>query len=405
MNESNFCAAVDENMVDILEGVAGDELFEHLASCERCRDARYDAEQHAQFVRDAALDYRHPSGLEARILARIAAEPQAAAEPPAAEPAPAESSRAPLAKRPRSGPAHESVREPVPESRRLQRVQASVVQSAPSRHRRAFWIPLGAAAVALAVVWIANLGGSERAQERAGGAWQGEVLQVTRAFGSPSGLSRCTADGACEALTPGAPIPAGVRLETDGLTRARVRFADGSIVALDRASRLELDAQRGRRARLLQGNLVAEVQEQNPGASFASGAELSSSAALAVIDTPFGRAEVLGTKFSLLTERDRTRVEVSRGVVRLSQDGERTALVHAGEAGEISAQGQPRVENVLDLARAFSWSSEAFEPAREQESHGALGVLTAKRPRDQAELSGAVQLTQHDVQVQIVDNV
>src|SRR5690606_24537455 len=123
------------------------------------------------------------------------------------------------------------------------------------------------------------------------GAWRGQVLEVERAFGSPRGLAACAPGAAeCGPLAAGDPIATGTQLETDGLTRARVKLGDGSLIALDRQTRFELDAARPRRARLHAGNLVAEIEPGPP-----SGA--SAGAASAVIELPAGRAEVLGTKF------------------------------------------------------------------------------------------------------------
>ena len=50
------CQDVDENMSDIIDGVAGAELFEHVAGCERCRDARYDAERLIESLAEAGSD-------------------------------------------------------------------------------------------------------------------------------------------------------------------------------------------------------------------------------------------------------------------------------------------------------------------------------------------------------------
>jgi len=380
MTESELCREVDENMSDILEGVARDALFDHIAGCERCRDARHDAEQAVRQVRDAALDYQLPLGLEARLLASLPEPASTEAEPGA----PA------LALRPERGVARKVVE--VPAAQRSEPLA--------SERRRVDLRSVGPRLLAVALVlfvavWLANHSESPLAVG-GGGGWQGQVLSLQRAFGSPSGLSRCEADGACQPLGEGQEIPAGARLETDGLTRALLKLADGSTLALDRATRLELDPSRQRQARLVHGNLVAEIQEQP---------DADGAAVRALIETPFGRAEVLGTKFSLLVDQERVRAEVSRGVVRLSDSGQHSIQVRAGEAGQIDRQGEPRVESALDLARALSWSSAAFEPGSPEGSRGALGSLSAKRPRDQQELRGAVQLTEHDVKVQIVDSI
>jgi Mg-chelatase subunit ChlD len=415
MMVTKLCREVDENMSDILEGVAREALFDHLAGCERCRDARHDAEQSLSQVRDAALDYRFPVGLEARLLASLPEEQeqtperaeaeheQAEAEHEQAEAEQTQSPAVALLARPEHSDAGLAValQRALPGAARQGRGVSKGIELPASRRARLRSSPLRAAALAaltvlivvvLRVVWFHE---PEGGPPRGNDAWQGQVLALQRAFGSPSGLSRCTPDGACQPLAEGQEIPAGARLETDGLTRALLKLADGSTLALDRATRLDLTASGQRRARLVQGNLVAEIRERAEPAGTAS----------AVIDTAAGRAEVQGTKFSLLADRDQARVEVSRGVVRLIDAQERSVSVRAGEAGQIAGPSEPRLESALDLGRSLAWSSSAFEPSDPAGSSGALGSLSAKRPSDQQELSGAVQLTEHDVKVQIVDSI
>jgi hypothetical protein len=265
-----------------------------------------------------------------------------------------------------------------------------------------------AAAIGLALLWMGTRRSPDSPPPSApiglAGAWQGEVLQVERAYGSASGLSECArGTQVCQPLAPGDTAHPGMRLETDGLTRARVRLGDGSVIALDRRSRFELDPTHRRRGRLLEGNLVAEI-ERLPGGSTA-GAQPEPGSEV-VIDLPTGRAEVLGTKFSLRATEREARVEVSRGSVKLFDAREQAVLVQAGEAGVIGADRTPRVESVLDLAKALDWSTEAFEenPATGH-AQGALGELIAKRPRDGRELVGAVRLQEHHIEARIVDNV
>jgi hypothetical protein len=230
------------------------------------------------------------------------------------------------------------------------------------------------------------------------GAWQGQVLQVERAFGSPSGLSECArGTQACRPLAPGDAAHPGMRLETDGLTRARLQLGDGSVIALDRQSRFELDPTERRRGRLLEGNLVAEIEKV---------ADSAAPGQAVVIEVPAGRAEVIGTKFSLRASEHEARVEVSRGSVKLVDARDQAVLVQAGEAGVIADGRTPRVESVLDLGRALAWSTAAFEEKPQAApAQGALGELIAKRPRDGRELSGAVRLKEHHIKARIVDNV
>lgn len=402
-------------MSDVIEGVASDDLFDHIAGCERCRDARHEAEQIISQLAALGADHRPPNGLQARVMSLIDSDPESARASGDGAAAPAEAiaerEPAPLSEQ---GAAIEPIadaalarRDAAPEPPKPQATASG--ESRP----RSLWVWLSAAAATLlGILWLSSrpdapLG--EGSTAWVNGAWQGEVLQVQRAFGSPSGLVRCGGDDSCQPVGVGDEIPLGARIETDGLTRALVKFTDGTTLALDRGSRLELDGSERRRGRLVRGNLVAEVAElgdrakgdrAKPGASLPPHAR-------AVIDTAAGRAEVLGTKFALRAERDTSRVEVSRGVVRLVDGEKRSALVQAGEAGQIAMRGsEPRVESVLDLGQAFAWPSRAFETSPErEENHGALGALTAKRPRDQAELAGAVQLSEHHVKVRIVDNV
>ncbi|MEY2932065.1 MAG: hypothetical protein RL033_2814, partial [Pseudomonadota bacterium] len=398
MTERTLCHEVAENMSEILDGIAPEALFQHIAGCERCRDARHEAEELLRIAQDAAADYRHPDDLEARVLARVPADEPAlklngsGPHPNGADAAAAEEDVVVV-----TGPTARAATEQAARAGQLVEVRPL-----PARGRQ---VLLGLLALAAGVAAVVGVSRSLREIRDPRGfddaEWQARVEHVQRAFGSASGLSRCQPDGSCQALAEGEDVPPGTAIETDGSTRARLKLGDGSTLALDRATRLVLDPNGLRRARLEHGNLVAEIREQGE-----PGADPSQSVVPAVvIDTALGRAEVVGTKFSLLAERDLLRTEVSRGVVRLSDGQERSVVVHAGEAGQISAIEPPRLESARELGRSIAWSSDAFAPPPEASQQGALGSLTAKRPRDQQELSGAVRLTQHDVRVQIVDNI
>src|SRR6185436_8454972 len=117
MIETQLCREVDETMGDVLEGVARDALFDHIAGCERCRDARHDAEQQVQTARDAALDYQFPEGLAARLLASL---PEPASAPSEAAAAPAALAR----------------REPQPEPPRERTDAALKIADAPAAQRQ-----------------------------------------------------------------------------------------------------------------------------------------------------------------------------------------------------------------------------------------------------------------------------
>src|SRR5688572_12546302 len=69
--ESNLCSEVEDRMAEILDGSAPDHLLDHLADCDRCRDARHDAERARELVAASPGDYEPPADLESRILAAL----------------------------------------------------------------------------------------------------------------------------------------------------------------------------------------------------------------------------------------------------------------------------------------------------------------------------------------------
>ena len=395
------CRQVDENMGDIIDGIAENAIFDHMAGCERCRDARYDAEQAILRLGDAALDYRMPDDLTARLMSALDARPK-----PSSSIIPAAVSNK-LATVQRLLARHEEVGAPsTPPSRRIEHTRRPEA-SRPSA--RWAWLSL-AAAVGLGLLWIGSRRDPDVAPASApvglAGAWQGQVLQVERAFGSPSGLRECArGTQVCQPLAPGDTAHPGMRLETDGLTRARLQLSDGSVIALDRQSRFELDPSQRRHGRLLEGNLVAEIESVAAASPSPGAGATRAPGQTVVIELPSGRAEVLGTKFSLRVSEDEARVEVSRGSVKLFDARDQAVLVQAGEAGVIAKDRTPRVESVLDLGRALGWSTAAFEEKPPALAQGALGELIAKRPRDGRELTGAVRLKEHHIKARIVDNV
>jgi tetratricopeptide (TPR) repeat protein len=447
-----LCREVDENMCDIIDGAAANALFDHMAGCERCRDARYDAEQISLIVGDAGADYHFPEQLAEKLMdrldkrsaptlmsermrsagdalaRRLSRAPGArSSESPAARPSARPSARASArpaatsAARPSARPSVRKLGEASTSllAERATRLSSMIAGRGPGASLRVkhalrdapwAWLSL-AAAIGLGALLMINgrcagvqeqgLAPSPPDPDAPIAAWQAQVVSVESAFGSTSGLVQCArGTQACQPLAPGDVALPGMRLETDGLTRALVKFADGSALALDRLSRFEIDANEARRGRLLSGNLVAEIAHLEE--ATAVGAQ---AAARAIIDVPLGRAEVLGTKFSLRADEGESRVEVSRGSVKLVGAHDEAILVHPGEAAVLAASAAPRLERVLDLSQAFGWSSSAFEDKPKAAEHGALGELVAKGPADARERTGAVQLMQHDVKVRIVDNL
>src|SRR5688572_14727585 len=337
------CRLVDEHMGEVLEGTADAALFQHIADCEVCRDARFDAERSLASLRDAGADYVPPKNLEQRLLAAL---PHA----------------------PRALRVHEAFKT-VPEAPKPVPVASKAKQVV--RSRWAVWVGAATVAAALAV-WWRQAPAPEQADRSSGIprlplSWSGKVSQIASGFGSPRGLEICDTSGnGCARAKLGQAIPAGARLRTDGLTRAKLEFSDGSAIALDRATEFRLSRE-ARHGRLVNGNLVADVKTHGDVVRF---------------DLPQGRADVVGTKFALQAADNFARVDVSRGEVRLVDTRERSVSVLAGEGGELTPGKAPTAGAVASLEAAMAWTEEAFV---EDSSPGELGLrglgeLVAKKP-------------------------
>jgi tetratricopeptide (TPR) repeat protein/Mg-chelatase subunit ChlD len=230
------------------------------------------------------------------------------------------------------------------------------------------------------------------------------VVALARGFGSSDGLTTCSVNGSgepdeCESLAEGAQVPPGSVLRTDGLTRARLEFADGTQVVLDRKSELRLAATQSRRALLRSGDAVFDVRHSSSSSPRSADADRGN---LAVIELPLGRIEVLGTKFSVHVDDEGSRVDVSRGEVRLVDREDRDVAVAAGQSGRLDAGSPPFVSAVASLGDSFSWSERAFahDEAADEAPRG-LGELRAKKPGDKEEIRDAVVLTSHSVKVRL----
>src|SRR5690606_4930661 len=369
------CRLVSEHMSEVLDGVADEQLLDHVAECERCRDARFEAKRHIEQIRRAGDDFVAPADLEQRVLAAL---DQAAA--PLDETGQADEL---------ASPDETPLLEALPSDKERSTADAKRGRSVP----RAWAVGLaglGAAAAALAL-WLGRAG--EPAPKTATG-WSGTVSQVVSALGSARGLQICDAEAThCAKAEVGQRHEAGARLRTDGLTRAKLSMADGSAVYLDRATDFQLSARAGRGGKLLEGNLVADVQ-QIEGRS-------------AEIALPTGRAEVLGTKFALRVTDDFARVDVSRGEVKLVDQQERHVSVTAGEGAELYAGKAPAASALASLEEAMAWSDESFIAAGPTEGNAlrGLGELVAKKPGETGERENAVRLTRHAVKVRAAGNI
>jgi predicted anti-sigma-YlaC factor YlaD len=64
---SKECAEVTDRLAEVIDGTAEERLYEHIASCDTCRDVRHEAERALAVAREAGADYREPKDLEARL--------------------------------------------------------------------------------------------------------------------------------------------------------------------------------------------------------------------------------------------------------------------------------------------------------------------------------------------------
>jgi ferric-dicitrate binding protein FerR (iron transport regulator) len=345
---SPLCAEVIDNMADVLDGTADQRLLDHIAGCDACRDARHDAERGGALVAQAGADFVVPADLEARVADALARRKPA--EAPAPAPAPAAAAR-------------------------------------PARTRD--WRRLGtgagaslAAVAALALIWrLGHAPTTPGAAQGAAEAWRGQVARVSRAGGGDGGLVRCDRDGKlCAPIEAGRAVDPGSRLRTDDQTRAYLHLADGTQLALDRATEILFGA--GRSAVLVRGAIAADVAHLPTGT--------------ARFDLPQGHAEVLGTKFALRADDAWTSVDVSRGAVALEDHRSRSVTVRAGEEGRIFSDLPPDVGAAPDLGQTLVWGEATGQPEEEMSPRG-LGELRARKPGSDRELDRAVRLSAHGV--------
>jgi hypothetical protein len=401
------CADVEEHLADILDGTAPEALFEHIAECDRCRDLRHDAEAARDLVLHAGADYRASADLAERVERAVRALPVApspgdavvtavAPSPilvvaPSAAPSPGSVATQPMAAASPAGAAHPAA---PAQPRETTKGVAPPEEEAPnvvaSRSIRRLSVIVGGAVVlaAAAVLWLRQGPDSEPQRPRqTEPAWDGTIAHVLTAGGGASGVRICrTQNTGCFQGQPGSRVAAGASVSTDALTRVHVTLSDGTVFVLDRSTELELGPDRGRRATLRRGMLVADVApSQTP----------------VVLALPRGQVEVLGTKFAVTTAADWSTVDVSRGAVRLVDDREHSVTLRAGEQGRLEAGLPPYATAASAMAEAFAWSDQATSDESAPIEVRGLGELKARRPGSEQERDGVVSLAAHSVKVRI----
>jgi tetratricopeptide (TPR) repeat protein len=431
MNQTPVCERFLDELAASLEGDLSPEAAEHLSTCDACRDARHEARAVARAVGAGGRDYQHPSDFEARVLSALDARARgaapavvhapvdgvvavsampptipmdalpAAAQPAAAQPTaaqPAAPSGQPMAPAPSSGRAPSPMPAPLGTTG-----EGNVI---PLVFRRP-WLTSAVVAVstlaaAAAVVALRTHKGAKETPALAASAtsaWEGRLAQVVRAASDRRGgvELRRVAAGAWEPLAQGAALARGVSVRTDARTRARVEFADGTVLVLDRGTELSLDQATPRAATLVGGNVVADVAPMAPGGSPAR------------FRTAVGEVEVRGTRFALTATEDRANVRVTRGAVRLvggsagDVPGQTQGTeVKTGEEGVLSRGGAVSVSPAVDLAGAVSWAELGGGREGDDPTITGIGELRARRPNSTTERESALRVTSHSVKVRIV---
>jgi hypothetical protein len=220
-------------------------------------------------------------------------------------------------------------------------------------------------------------------------AQRGTVVRLV-APNSGLGLQICDPQGAaCTQGALGAAVPAGSLLRTGPRSSAQITLADGTALALDHDSELQLAGGSGgsRRARLGHGALVLDVGSK-PGAR-------------AQLDVNEAALEIKAGKIALRAGSDFAILDVVRGAATLTAKGASPLRVSAGEEARLYRGSAPYVSAGATLAEAIAFTDTLLDASETGSSTRGLGELTARKPGSSEELRGAVKLAAHRVRVRI----
>jgi hypothetical protein len=203
------------------------------------------------------------------------------------------------------------------------------------------------------------------------------------AAAAPAGVRIAAGDGTDAAgrpLAPGATVPVGAALRA-GAGGLRLTWADGSTLTL--APRTSAAMAAAKRLRLADGMVEAEVAKQPPGD-------------LLVVETAHARATVIGTRFTVTADDERTRLAVTAGIVRFADlvaGGEHE--VAAGGEREARAATAPPARGLALRLRGDDAEADAgglVARWRDRSGHGrdAVAPAAAARPRRERAPAGAV---------------
>lgn len=84
---SSMCQEVEERLSEVLDGTASQRLFDHIASCDACRDLRHEATHASELVGGSGKDFRPEEDFLEKLVARLdEARPDDHAAPVASAP-------------------------------------------------------------------------------------------------------------------------------------------------------------------------------------------------------------------------------------------------------------------------------------------------------------------------------
>ena len=181
-------------------------------------------------------------------------------------------------------------------------------------------------------------------------------------------------------------MPAGSLLRTGPRSSAQITLADGTALALDHDTELQL-AGGSRRARLSHGALVLDVG--------------SKAGARAQLDVNEGALDVKAGKVALRAGSDFAILDVVRGSATLTAGGASPLHVSGGEEARLYTGAAPYVSAGATLAEAVAFTDSLLDANESAASARGLGELTARKPGSTEELRDAVKLAAHRVRVRI----
>jgi tetratricopeptide (TPR) repeat protein len=346
-------------MDELAELVSGDRETvarhaDHLASCDACRDARHDANELVASLAHAGDDYHANTDA---LVARLEA-----ATVPAAPTATATARRDPLPQ-----PAAAAARRP--------------------RRRLAAVASMCALAAGGTLYFARHRSTSQPTAPISDGSI-GKLATVSRAAADHVGGVSIRVDASTwRPLHAGDRIPAGAQLRTDDRTRASLALADGSSFTLDHLTTIAFDPNEARRVHVDAGRLLADF------------AHIDGRPAL--VTTPTGAIDVVGTRFVVTATDSLTSVQVVRGQIALRTPTGARDDVRAGEEGVIE-HDRVSVSPVPQLGHEVEWAELAKPSTQADETTAGLGALRAYKPGESRDRDWNLALAKHDVKVRIV---